>query len=302
VDAGHINLVFFALLFPAGLAAHLQPPSHIHRLAEIFLPSCRSFAHWTSTTLVAFVVDGFLIYHCEFCFALGRHHFFLLLERLGILKHFVHSFDGAAAFLDLLERLLGEELVDRQLQHVLDHARQIALQQLGGLLEAGIRVHFDEPLVEVLVKNEVVTEQFKAVLALEGVELLAHRVEGLHDDLLHLRHEVVLDADVLVRVVLVDVLLELREAQLVAVLELAVGLTFHLHRVVGQVHEGIVHVLQIYAIVTARSPQVALREEVQIRVMREDDPDPDVELTFTDEERPLNVLLDNERVKLYFIL
>ena len=92
------------------------------------------------------------------------------------------------------------------------------------------------------------------------------------------------------------------EIELIALLKLAILGAVPLDSVVGQVHEGIVHVLQIYAIVTARSPQVALREEVQIRVMREDDPDPDVELTFTDEERPLNVLLDNERVKLYFIL
>lgn len=78
----------------------------------------------------------------------------------------------------------------------------------------------------------------------------------------------VLHADSCVCVVLVDVVLELVETQLVPVFELPVGLALHLHRVVRQVHKSVVHVLQIYAIVTTGGSQVALREEVQIRVMR----------------------------------
>lgn len=98
--------------------------------------------------------------------------------------------------------------------------------------------------------------------------MLAHCVESLDYDLLHLGHQVVLDADIFVCVVLVNVVLELVETQLVSVFKLPVGLALDLHCIVCQVHKRVVHVLQIYAIVTTGGSQVALREEVQIRVMR----------------------------------
>lgn len=139
------------------------------------------------------------------------------------------------------------------------------------------------------------------MLAFVRVELLTDRIERFNDNFLHLGHEVVLNADLGFRVVFVNVVLELVERELVPVLKLPVRLALHLHGVVGQVHEGVIHILQIYAIVTAGGAQVALREEVQVGVMCQDDPNPDVKLTFSNQKRAFDVLLNDESVKLYFI-
>ena len=139
------------------------------------------------------------------------------------------------------------------------------------------------------------------MLAFVGVKLLTDRTERFNDDFLHLGHEMVLDTDLGFWVVLVNIVLELVERELVPVFELPIRFTLYLHGVVCQMHKRVIYILQIYAIVTAGGAQVALREEVQVRVMCQDDPNPDVKLTFSNQKRALDVLLNDERVKLYFI-
>lgn len=64
---------------------------------------------------------------------------------------------------------------------------------------------------------------------------------------MHLGHQLVVHAHPALRVVLVDVVLERVETQLVSVLEVSVVLRVLLDRVVRQMHEGIVDVLQVDA-------------------------------------------------------
>ena len=57
----------------------------------------------------------------------------------------------------------------------------------------------------------------------------------------------VIHTDLTLRVVLVDVVLECWETNHVAVLKVTIILSMLLHSVVGQVHEGIIYVLQVDA-------------------------------------------------------
>ena len=102
----------------------------------------------------------------------------------------------------------GERSIYSDPEHVLDHPGEENLEELAGLLDAGVRVDLDEPDVEVLVEDEVVAEELEGVLPLVGVDLLADRVHGLHDQLLDLGEHVPVDRDPAVRVGVRDDLLE----------------------------------------------------------------------------------------------
>lgn len=92
------------------------------------------------------------------------------------------------------------------------------------------------------------------MLALVRINLLTHCVERLYNDLLHLGHQVILHTDVEVGVVFINVVLELRERKLVAVLKLSVARAIFLHGIIGKVHECIIDVLEVDAIVSTTSP------------------------------------------------
>ena len=62
---------------------------------------------------------------------------------------------------------------------------------------------------------------------------------------MHLRHNIGVDINSLLRVVFVDVLLEARETQLVSVFEITIIFCIFLYSVVCQMHEGIINVLEI---------------------------------------------------------
>ena len=115
---------------------------------------------------------------------------------------------------------------------------------------------------------------------------------------MHLGHELVIDGDATFGVELVDVLLEGREAQLITVLKVTVILGMLLHRIVGQVHKSIVDVLQVDAELRAGGAKVALPEKEELVVLIEQHPHPNVKLALVDEQRSLDVLLNDERVML----
>ena len=84
------------------------------------------------------------------------------------------------------DAILREGDIDCELQHVFDHAWQQAFEQLARLLQARVRVHFDQPRVELLVEDEVIAEEFEAELAPVRIQCFPHCVEGLQDDFVHL--------------------------------------------------------------------------------------------------------------------
>ena len=79
--------------------------------------------------------------------------------------------------------------------------------------------------------------------------------------------------------ILIKVLLEGCERQLVAVFESPIVLVVLLHCVVGQVDKGVVDVLEVDRVVSRAGAQVPLGEEVQVVLVRQENPNSDIELT-----------------------
>jgi len=84
-------------------------------------------------------------------------------------------------------------------------------------------------------------------------------------------------------VVLVNIVLKLSERKLISVLKLTVGLRLLLHCDIGQVDKGIINILEVNRVVSCASAKVALLKEIHVLVLREEDPDADVELSFVDQ-------------------
>lgn len=67
-----------------------------------------------------------------------------------------------------------------------------------------------------------------------------------------------------------------------------------LNRVIGQMHEVIVQVLRAHRVGLAGGPQIALAEKINVVVLRQRHPNPNVELALVHEQGPLDVLLNYE--------
>jgi hypothetical protein len=72
-----------------------------------------------------------------------------------------------------------------------------------------------------------------------------------------------------------------------------------LDRVVRQVNELIINVMEVDPELSAARSQVPFREEKYVHLLREANPHSDVELALVDEEWALYVLLDYKSVKLH---
>ena len=99
-------------------------------------------------------------------------------------------------------------------------------------------------------------------------------------------------------VVSLQVAPELRKAELVALLVLAVAAGELLDRVVGEVDALIIQRRGFSGVLTGARPDVAFFEEEHLQVLSDEHPDPDVELPPVDEQRVLDVLLNDKALHL----
>jgi len=67
------------------------------------------------------------------------------------------------------------------------------------------------------------------------------------------------------------------------------------------VHILVIYILQVHLELAAACAQVAFLEDVQVVVLIDQHPHPDVELSVEDQKWPLYVLLDDEGVVLDFV-
>lgn len=112
--------------------------------------------------------------------------------------------------------------------------------------DVGVSVDLDEPDAEVLVNHEVEPEEFKGVAALAGVHGVLGAEEAVKREVLHPKHEVALEVEPVVPVLLLEELLELLQGDRVALLVLPVVLrVLHLQAVVRQVDVLVVQVLRL---------------------------------------------------------
>lgn len=193
--------------------------------------------------------------------------------------------------------------VQRQLEGIVEHARKQLAQECARLLQAWIRIDLDQPRAHVFVYHEVVAQDLESVL-------LEVRVQSAVVDTLQ-RHQNDLENLIIIYFVEVNVqsflslqqFASLIETQLVALLEFSVVLVVLLHRVVGQVDEGLVDGLLAQGERVATGPDVALTEQVASLVLQvaavDQYPQADVKLALVDKQRALNVFLYDEHLRLH---
>ena len=142
---------------------------------------------------------------------------------------------------------LREDHIDCEFQHVFNHTWQDSFQKIARLFQAWIRVDFDQPRVEIFIQDEIVAEKFKAEFSSIWINCPSHSIECFDNDFMHLRHKMAINTRSTFRIVLIDVVLKLREAQLISVFEVTVIGGMLLNSIIRQVHESIVDVLEVNA-------------------------------------------------------
>ena len=65
-------------------------------------------------------------------------------------------------------------------------------------------------------------------------------------------------------------------------------------------HESIIDITQIDLEFSTTCSQVPFREEIEILILRQQYPDPDIEFSLVNQQRPLDILLNDECIKFYF--
>ena len=156
-------------------------------------------------------------------------------------------------------------------------------------------IHLDQPNSEVFVEQEIESKEFKAVMTVAGVHFLLNAEEGVEDDVLYPGQEQIFNVEIVLRKVLVQVLLQVVIVECVSFLMLSVSISFHLEALIGQVHK-VVFILQVVG--GAAGSQIAVPVEENSEVIRNDSPDPDVELASIEEERVFDVLLHDPGLRL----
>lgn len=116
------------------------------------------------------------------------------------------------------------------------------------------------------------------------------------DDPFHHRQSVPSEVVTSLRKGLVDVLLEEIKGHLVAVFKLSVAFRVLLDRVVREVHKLVVRVFRVQLELRPARPKIALFEEVSFPRGADENPYADVELPFINQQRPFDVLLNNQRL------
>jgi len=180
--------------------------------------------------------------------------------------------------------------LNRVLHHRGDQPRNVGRREL----QTRVRVDLNQPRVHVLVNHEVVSKYFPGVLAPTRVHLPRNRLHRVLHQLLelgqHRLHEVALNAH------RVEVLLEIGVRKLISVFKFAVVRAPILNRVISQMDQAILHILDI--VFAAGRSQIAVLVEVALKVAihtGRHGEKPDVELSTFVEQGSLTVLLYNKR-------
>lgn len=138
---------------------------------------------------------------------------------------------------------VGEHLVHTELEQVINHSRQVNFQNGGALLDARVRIHFNQPHVEVLVYYEIVPEQLKTVPPLRGVQYFASGKHTSHNEALNLGHNMVFDSN---RIVLrFYIILKRFIRHLVSIFKVPVVIRKLLNCVICQMHVLVVGVVRV---------------------------------------------------------
>ena len=97
------------------------------------------------------------------------------------------------------------------LEEAVKHFGQDALHSVVVDADIRIGVHLDQPDAEVLVNHEIEAEEFEGIAPLAGVHGVLGAEEAVEREVLHPEHEVALEVELVVAVLVVEELLEVLE-------------------------------------------------------------------------------------------
>ena len=78
-----------------------------------------------------------------------------------------------------LNAVLVEDSVNGEAEHVIEHPWDKNLEQVRGFLNTWIGIDLNQVALQILIDNEVVTDQLEGVLA--ELQLALHSLKGLND-------------------------------------------------------------------------------------------------------------------------
>ena len=108
-----------------------------------------------------------------------------------------------------------------------------------------VGVHFNQPDLEVVVHQEVISEHFKTVLLSIRINFLKNRFNGIIHQLLNLRQNIILHSNFFVRVMGVQVSLKVSIRSFVPYFKFPVFFLLLLHGVISQVNSVVFQVLGV---------------------------------------------------------
>lgn len=125
-----------------------------------------------------------------------------------------------------------ESSINCDSEHIFDHSRQKNFQELTWFLNAWICVYFNEPNVEVFIKNEIVSKKLKTVFSLERIKLLSHCMHRFYNKFFYLRNEMFINFDPAIGILEIENLLKSLIAELITVLELSIVFRVFLYSII----------------------------------------------------------------------
>ena len=78
-----------------------------------------------------------------------------------------------------LNAVLVEDSINGEAEHVIEHSRDKNLEQVRGFLNTRIGIDLNQVALQILIDNEVVTDQLEGVLA--ELQLALDSLKGLND-------------------------------------------------------------------------------------------------------------------------
>ena len=89
----------------------------------------------------------------------------------------------------------------------------------------------------------------------------------------------------------INVILKLVKIKLISIFELAIFLELLLHSIIGQMYTII---SRLQHILECRCPEIPFLAHIDLQVLIDKHPHSDIELSVSDQIRPLDILLDNK--------
>ena len=125
-----------------------------------------------------------------------------------------------------------EHGVKDNFEHIIDHVRNKRAHELTWSPKKRIVIALNQPNPEIFVQKEIETEQFKDVSAVIRVHFALGAKKSINDNVFNPRHEVLLNIQVVLWVVLVEIPLQVRITQSVSFLMLSVTFTLDLEALI----------------------------------------------------------------------